>query len=66
MAVKWKRLLSERYPELSALADMWDSVGTPTAESSKDKEKKKRKEKRKQVCPENSEGREKKRTRCSE
>lgn len=43
MAVKWRRLLGERHPDLARLADMWDAVEDKKEDEKKDRKHKKRK-----------------------
>jgi hypothetical protein len=42
MAVKWRRLLGEKYPELAKQADFWDSIDASDNTTATENKKKKK------------------------
>jgi hypothetical protein len=73
MAIKWKSLLSKSHPDLSNLADLWDSVQTDQDKDQQKKGKKRKKDKKassasndsEERFPVEGEGNERKRKRCN-
>jgi hypothetical protein len=69
MAIKWKKLLSVSSPDLAALADLWDSVHTPSGKEENTKKGKKRKKENKEMKTDREENdleeSQRKRKRCS-